>query len=169
MPIRETSRVVTISGRRWKINKFDALTGSYIAVKMVSKLSGVMSAFISGKIDIKNKEDQGLIALSLANEIGSLSKTEFNEIQGECLHVVQEVTEVGGKEITGPLRLPDGRWAVSGMEDDALLILGLVSHVLLFNLTSFFDENVLKELGKSFQGLTSFSASESTNSPSPQL
>ena len=153
MPTHETQRFVTISGRRWKIGKFDALTGSYIALKMLSKLSHIAVGVFSG-----NLTDKAVIAMSIANEIGSLTKSEFNEIQGECLYVCKEVEDVGGKDIETPLRLPDGRWGVKDLEDNALLVMTLVSHALLFNLTSFFDADLLKSAKESFQGLIPFDA-----------
>jgi hypothetical protein len=165
MPIRETSRIVTISGRRWKITKFDALTGSFMATKLASKLSGAISGVISGRLDISKKEDQAVIAMSLIQEIGSLSKDEFFEISANALHVVSEVVEVKGqdqsqgKDIDNPVRLPDGRWGVADVENDPLLVMGLVSHALLFNLAGFFVEDALKDLGNSFKGLIPSNAS----------
>lgn len=162
MPVRETSRIVTISGRRWKVGKFDALTGSYIALKMLSKLSHIAVGVFSG-----NLTDKAVIAMSIANEVGSLTKTEFVEIQGECLHVIKELKEVGGKDIENPIRLPDGRWGVEGMEDDALLVMTLVSHSLLFNLSGFFSAAALRDSKESFNGLIPFNMPTSTDTPTP--
>lgn len=163
MPVRETERIVTVSEREWKIKKFDALTGSYIALKMMSKLSHIAVGIFSG--DIK---DQAVIAISIADEVGTLTKTEFTEIQAESLHVCSEMVVVGDNTVDTPLRTPDGRWAVSGIEEDALLVMTLVGHVLLFNLSSFFDVNALKASKESFNGLIPFGAETSTSSPSPQ-
>jgi hypothetical protein len=163
MPVRETERVIALSSRRWKIKKFDALTGSYIALKMMSKISNIAIGIASGAIT-----DQAVIAMSIANEIGTLTKQEFIEIQSECLHVCNEVVAVGGRDADIPLRLSDGRWGVPGMEDDALLVMTLVSHALLFNLTSFFDGNALKDSKESFNGLSLFDAKILTSTPTPQ-
>lgn len=148
MPIRETSRVVTISGRRWRIGKFDALTGSYIALKMLSKLVNVGVGVLSGEL-----KDPAIIAMAIGEQISVLTKSEFVEIQTECTSAVMELVEVGGKDVENPLRLPDGRWGVDGVGDNAVLVMGLVAHVLLFNLTGFFDEATLKGLKESFTGL----------------
>jgi len=153
MPTRETSRIVEISGRRWKIGKFDPLTGNYILLKLFSRLSHVAMGVLSGAVS-----DNAVVAVSIANEIGSLSKQEIVEIQAECLAVCAELTTVSEKDIERPIRLPDGRWAVSGIEDDALLVITLVGHVLLFNLSGFFDANALKASKDSFQGLIPFNA-----------
>ena len=163
MPVRETERIVTISGRKWKVKKFDALTGSYVALKMMSKLAHIAVGVFAGTLT-----DKAVIAMSITNEIGSLSKQEFVEIQAECLHVCAEVLRVGDKDIDTPLRLPDGRWGVSDVEDDALLVMTLVGHVLLFNLSGFFDGAQLKASGESFKGLMPFDAKTLMGTPSPQ-
>lgn len=163
MPVRETSRIVTVAGRRWQINKFDALTGCHIALKMLSKLSHVATGVLSGGL-----KDPAVIAMAVSTEIGSLTKQEFVEISAECLHVIRELVEVGGKDIENPIRLPDGQWAVKGLDDDALLVMALVSHSLVFNLSSYFNATALKDVKESFQGLIPFAAQTSTSMPSPQ-
>jgi hypothetical protein len=160
MPVRETERVISIGSRKWKVKKFDALTGSYIALKLMSKISNIAIGIVSGGLT-----DPALIAMSIANELGSFSKAEFNEIQNECLHVCFSITEAGGKDIESPIRLPDGRWGVGGLEDDSLMIMTLVSQVLVFNLTSFFAADALKESTESFKGLIPFGALTSTTTP----
>ena len=125
MPIRETSKEVAISGRRWKIGKFDALTGSYIALKMMSKLSGVIVEIFSGKLDMKLQENQAMVAMGVAQEVGNLTKPEFMEIQTECLRVVKEIKTVGDKDIETPAYLP-GRWGVEDLENNPLLVMTLV-------------------------------------------
>lgn len=153
MPIHETEKIIEIAGRKWKIKKFDAMTGSYIALKMMSKISHIAFGIVSG-----NLTDKIVIANAVSAELGSFSKQEFIEIQAECLHVVNESKDVDGKEMLIPIKTPEGQWCVSGLEYDALTVMALVSHVLIFNLTGFFDEASLKETAKSFQGLSLFSA-----------
>jgi hypothetical protein len=147
-----------VGDRKWKINKFDAMTGSFIAMKMVSKLSNVVAGVVSGVIT-----DSTVIGVTIANEIGQMSKQEFMDISGECLAVVKEIHVVGDKETENPLRLPDGRWSVPEIEHDSLLISALVGHVLLFNLSGFFEGNALKDARDSFSGLIPFSAKTSTD------
>ena len=163
MPVREKERIITLAGRRWKIEKFDALTGSYIAMKLGSKLANIAVGVFAG-----NLRDPAIIAMSVANEIGSLTKQEFNDVQAECLHVVKEMIQTGNQDIPNPIRLPDGKWGVEGLEYDGLLVMGLVSHALLFNLSGFTDAAALKDLKESFQGLISFNTKTSTDTPSPQ-
>lgn len=153
MPVHEKEKVVKLNDRVWKIGKFDALTGGYIALKMSSRLSSLAVGIFAGQV-----KDPAVIAMSVATEIGAISKAEFLEVQSECLHVVKEIETVGDKQVDSPARLPDGRWGVKGLEDDALTVMALVAHVLVFNLTSFFDANALKTVKESFPDFKSFSA-----------
>ena len=108
------------------------------------------------------------MVMAILNELGSMQKAEVLEMQVECLSICKELTCVGDKDVESPLRLPDGRWAASGLEDNPLLVMTLVAHVLLFNSTSFFDGNALKEMKESFSGLIPFGAKTSTSSPGHQ-
>jgi len=163
MSIREVNKIVQIGERKWQISKFDALTGSYITVKMLSRVMHIISAVLAGQVT-----DPILIGSSVATEIGNLSKAEFNEIQYEALSVIKEIKTIGGKEIPAPLRLPDGQWGVEGVADNAMLILALVTHSLVFNLMGFFEEKELKEVINSFSDLNLFGAKTLTNTPSPR-
>jgi len=148
MGIRETSRIVILDSRKWKVSKFDAWAGSYIAIKLFSKLSNVAMAVVSGQVG-----DGAVVAMAIANELGSIPRVEFQEIQQLCLSTVKEIKEIGGKDLESPVWLSDGRWGVENLEDDALLVMSLVSHALIYNMTSFFDESRLKASIESFQGL----------------
>ena len=140
MPKHEKSRNIVIVGRRFKIGKFDALTGNYIAIKLLSKVAHLVAGFISKQI-----QDKAVIAMSAVNALGGLTKQEVIEIHGECLYVCRELKTVGEKEIEMLIKTEDGQWGVPDIEDDPILVATLVGHVLLFNFESFFDESALKE------------------------
>jgi len=163
MPARETSRIVVIGGRTWKIGKFDALTGSFITVKLLSKLSAIGVAVFAGKVS-----DPASIGMAIVEEIGSFGKAEFVNIQVESLLLIKEIVQIKDTSVESPVYLPEGKWGVGGVEDDALLVSTLVSHALLFNLTGFFDADALKDSKESFKGLIPFNASILTSTPSPQ-
>lgn len=153
MAIRETERIIELGSKKWKIKKFDAMTGSYIAIKILSRIAHIALGITSGQI-----KDKSIIVTALASEISTLSKQEFMEIQAESLNVCFLIEKVGDKEVESPIRLPDGNWAVGGVSDNVLLIMSLIAHVLLLNLSGFFDESALKESAKSFEGLISLEA-----------
>jgi len=168
MPKRESSKIVVVDGRKWKIGKFDALTGGYIAVKLTSRMVNVVAGIVSGELKTTSDSDKAIMALQLAQEIGSLSKRDFFEIQSECLHVIKEIETVNEIEVETVIRRADGAWGVRDIEDNASLVMALVVHVLVFNLTNFFDVSKLKELKESFGDLNLSDAQTSTNSSTPQ-
>ncbi len=145
---RESFKYVNCAGKKWKIGKMDALTGSYMATKLLGKVGEMAIAIIGG--DLMNEM---MIMTVIAREIGSFSKAEFLELQRDCLSVISEVTVREGKEFAVPIALPDGRWASGELQDDPLTVMALTVHAAVFNMLPFFDGDRLKEVKDGFQGL----------------
>jgi hypothetical protein len=154
MALRQTTSDVEISGRKWRIAMFDPLTGSYIAMKLASKLSGIFMGIAAGKL-----EDPMTLVMAISQELGSLTRLEFIELQSAALSVISEVTIVGGVEAPVSIRQSGGTWAVPGLDTDMVMVLALTAHSLAWNISPFFDGNALKQVMESFKGLNLFSAS----------
>ena len=137
MSKRETSKIVEVSGRKFKIEKFDALTGSYIAFILMQKFLPM------------DLESQAGIA-NMPKDREMLSKQEFISLQKDCLSVVSEVLPAR----TAPLLNDNGTWGVTDVERDAKLIMILTIHSLTFNIAGFFDEQGLSELKASLADIT---------------
>jgi len=151
---RETHKIVELSGRRFKIGRFDALTGSYFATKLVSRLSGIAMGIMGGTIT-----DASYVAMAVTGEIGTMSKTEFLELETDALSVVSEITNVGGvAEADIPVRTKTGAWGVAGLEDDMITVMALICHAAIFNLSPFFQGNALNAVKESFKDLHLFDA-----------
>jgi hypothetical protein len=149
---REKFKIVEIAGRKWRIEKFDALTGSYIAYQ-------IMTQMLPGGID---QQVTGGEAVELASKNRPLmSKKEFGSLQLDCLHVCCEVLPAGNVPLIGE----NGAWGVMDIEDDTVTVMALTIHALIFNISSFFGGNALKELIESFSGMSLFNAPMSTNGP----
>lgn len=151
MSKREKNKIIEIAGRKWRIEKFDALTGSYIAYK-------VMGSVLPMGID--NQITEG----NAPKDRTMMSKPEFLEIQMDCLRVCYEVLPAGGAPVIGE----NGSWGVTNIETDTMTVLMLTIHALIFNISGFFDGNALKDLAESFKGMIPFNAPTSTNGPTPQ-
>jgi len=145
---RETSKEVQILGRRWKIGKFTALVGSYVCLKIFSRISHIAIGVASGEL-----KDPAQITAILTNQLGDIPKQEFMDIQKECLAVCSEFQNIGGVDAPIPVMTQDGRFGVANLEDDMLTVIALVAHVLVFNLSPFFDEKILKGVIESFPDL----------------
>lgn len=151
MSKREDHKILELADRKWRIEKFDALTGSYIAYQLMSQmLPGGMDAQVTEGLAPKNRP--------------MMSKQEFGNLQLDCLHVCYEVLPAGKAPVIGE----NGAWGVVGLKNDAITVMALTIHALVFNIAGFFDGNALKDLTASFSDMNLFSALTSTNSPTGQ-
>ena len=132
--MRETFKDVDVQKRKFRIGKFDALTGSYIAFVVISQLMPIM-----GK---DQSVDEGKIAMSAPS---ILPKEVFFEIQKSCLQVCSEIIMIGDVVSPMPVMLKDGRWGIQDIENDAGLAMMLTVQVLGYNMQSFFAGNALED------------------------
>jgi hypothetical protein len=132
MAKREEFKDVEINGKKWRIGRFDALTGSWIATSLV------FSALPMG-LDLKT---------SGATSSGTIiNKETFKEIQIECLKVVSELTETDNGQLLPILvLLEDGRWSNKELSKDMTLAINLTIQVLIFNMSDFFQKGALDDL-----------------------
>lgn len=144
---RELYKEVELGGRRWRIGRFDALTGSYISTLIVMQLL----PFGVGEL-------AGLGSISSGKSL--MSKETFIEVQKDCLKVVCELKLVGESVMPLPVMFPDGRWGAADLEDNAPIVMGLTAQVLMFNILDFFPEGVLKDLSGMFQDLSQSKSKE---------
>ena len=151
MSKREEHKILELAGRKWRIEKFDALTGSYIAYQLMSQM-------LPGDLDAQVTDGQAPKNRPL------MSKQEFGNLQLDCLAVCYEVLPAGKAPVIGE----NGAWGVAGLENDTVAVMALTIHALIFNIAGFFDGNALKDLVASFAGMNPFNALTSTNSPTPQ-
>ena len=136
--LRETSKVVEITGRRFEVRKFDALTGSYVAYTLLTKM---LPAFMSNGVE--GLEDVNKLN---AKDLPPMSFQEFKELQVTCLKQISEVTDVGGLPVKTAVILPDGRWGIPDLEFDGGFVMLLTGNVIGYNVESFLSESVLNEI-----------------------
>ncbi|MDU4960198.1 MAG: hypothetical protein E6X17_06005 [Sporomusaceae bacterium] len=129
MQKRETEKIITLGERKFKIEKFDALTGSYIAFILAEK-------FLPAAVE----REAGLTAMPRGRT--SLSRQEFTELQKDCLSVVSEMLPAGAR----PVIAENGGWGVNDIAKDTRLVLLLTIHALAFNIAGFFGGAGLQEL-----------------------
>ena len=144
---REQFKEVELGGRKWRVGRFDALTGSYIATLLLMQM-------------LPMGLDQQVGLGSLAKGRSLMDRETFLDVQKECLRVCAEPQVVG--EVLTPLKvmLDDGRWGVPGLEDDFVTVLSLTIHALVFNVSDFFQEGALTGLTSLSPVLSQLSAKE---------
>lgn len=137
---REQHKDIELLGRKWRIERFDALTGSYISSLLLMQ---VLPMGLEEKLGIKIPMPERSL----------MEKKTFMDLQCDCLRVCFELKDVGGVIASLPILLADGRWGVEDIETDIALVMGLTVHALIFNISDFFQGDTLESLSQSFKGL----------------
>ena len=136
---REEFKDVEIRGKKWRVGRLDARTGSYIASVILMQV-------------VPMGLDSQLPNLPSGREI--MPKATFLDIQTECLKVCFELQQAGQNILPVAVILPDGRWGVSEeSQTDISTMLTLTIQTLKFNLTDFFQGGALNELMQVFKDL----------------
>ena len=147
---REIYKSFEFGGRKWRIGKFDAMTGSYVAYKLMAEVLPMGIGQMAGIPKPTNGK--------------TMSKVDFMDLQRDCLLVCAEALPAGPT----PIMNANGTFGVVGLEHDAPTVLALTVQALAWNLTSFFDESLLDSLFGAMQNLFPHVAKTSTNGSTPQ-
>jgi hypothetical protein len=141
--MKETFKDIEIGGKKFRIRKFDALTGSYIIYTLLTQM---LPMGLSEKIDGLPSGD---------SKAPPMTKEKFMEVQLDCLRACSEIVPTGDTVTPIPLLTADGRWSSEELASNAPLVIMLTIHVLGYNAQSFFDENVLDMFKTSITQLSS--------------
>lgn len=151
MAKRETGKIIELQGRKFKIEKIDALTGSYIAFTLAEKF---LPMGLEGQAGLANMPQGRSL----------MSKQEFVDLQKDCLSVVSEILPAGAR----PLLNENGSWGVMDISRDTRLVILLTVHALAFNIAGFFAGEGLTELKASLADILPARMQTSTDGPTPQ-
>lgn len=150
---REIYKQWEFVGRKWRIGKFDAMTGSYIAYKLMAELVPMVPGL-----------DQ-MLGVPLPPSGKTMSKADFFELQRDCLLVCAEILPAG----PAPVMSEGGTFGVQGLEHDAKTVLALTVQVLVWNVRDFFDESLLSSMSEAISNIFRPDVKTSTSTSSPQL
>jgi len=130
-------------GKKYQVGKLPAKTAMWIVTQFFTKFA---PANIEKGLDIKNLPDNRQ----------AMSEDEFSSLVDYCLMACRRYDKVGDTDIPMPVMPQKGRWALKELEYDFAAVTALVINALAFNIKSFFEGGVLKELAKTFQDLRLF-------------
>lgn len=124
---------IEISERKFRLNKMDAQTGSFMLFKVIGIIKPIFK-----NMKVEDLEDFTADKLNIADVIEalcSLSEKDFRYIQENCLKIVEEILPAG------PTRVLDkyGNYGVLNIEFNTGLIMALTVHSLIFNVQGFFE------------------------------
>ncbi|KIN80938.1 phage tail assembly chaperone [Clostridium botulinum] len=134
---------IEINGRKFRLNKLDARTGSY----MLFKFTKIITPILKG-LKIENINDIGDIKISdlnfteVAASIFDLPEEEFRYIQDNCLRVVEEILPAGPAKVLDKY----GNFGVMDIEFDTALLMNLTIQSLVFNVKGFFAGSPLTSI-----------------------
>lgn len=131
---REIYKTVKIDDREFRIGKFDAMSGSYIAYKLMGEMLPM-----------------GLKVDGVSAPSGSkvMEKKDFIDLQKDCLMICEEVFE----RTNAPIMNANGSWGVEDLENNSKVVLALTIQALVWNISDFFTEDLLTSLTGSMQDL----------------
>lgn len=125
MENRVTKKYINIKDRKFALNKFDPLYGSYMALKMMTA---------SG--------NNGLDVQSLISDLMGSSSEEFEKTQKGVLKYCSEVLPSG--EV--PLINEEGNIAVMGLT--APMAMSLFIQTIMFAISDFFEDEALQGIAQ---------------------
>lgn len=125
---RVTKKQVEIMGRKFAIEKMNALKGSFVAFQILTKTLPMGLAAKTG------------ISLPTGNQ--NMNMTEFIELQTTLLSCVKEVLRGGDTNIIDS----SGNFAVEELENNAPLLMRLTIESIIFNFSDFFEGALWKDL-----------------------
>ncbi|MBE1304568.1 hypothetical protein G4W71_11100 [Clostridium botulinum] len=147
----ETCKDIEINERKFRLNKMDARTGSYMLFNLMKILGPIFK-----NIKVDNIEDISLDDINLTDLVSSifnLPENEFRYIQDNCLKVVEELLPAGPAKILDKY----GNFGVMDIEFNTGLLMNLTIQSLVFNVKGFFEESpltsIMEKLTTSLQNL----------------
>lgn len=131
----ELSKDVPIGDKRYRIGRVTAIVGSAMVAQILPKLVPHMT--------------DGFNLATVFKMLPSISAEELASLQNQSLLVCSRYEENGA---VTPILLRPGTWGIKELEYDAVTVLTLSVHALVFNLTPFFTGGGLQTLIQSVLG-----------------
>lgn len=124
--MKPKTKIIEINGKKYKLSKMDAKTGSYVAFKLAVV---VAPALKTGAVE------------NALSQISTLPRKEFEELQTLLLQTVAEIKEVNGENMPMSL-LRNGSFMDEELQYDVSTVMQLTVQAALFNVGDFFAGNV---------------------------
>lgn len=123
--IKQKTQDVEVGGKKYRLTKIDARTGSYVAAKL---------ALIAAPLLTDKKFDEKTMAALVPN----LSRRDFDEIQTILLKSVLKLNEAKDNLLPEPILKSDGSFVDEELEYDAASVMNLTAQAAMFNVGAFF-------------------------------
>ena len=147
----EEFKDIEIAERKWRVTKFSAIKALYLSYQIMAH---AMPMGLGKQIPGMPQNDGAKI----------MSEEEFQKLIKDCLVICYEILPARN----APVINPNGSWGVLDVENDPVLVIGLLIHAITFNVQGFFNGGAFEGLKSSLVGINLFNVPTSTNSPTPQ-
>lgn len=137
----EKFKDVEIKGRKFRLTKINARTGSFMATKVIGILTPLIQNLNLKEIKAENDIEKIDITKAMKG-LTSLEEREFHYIQDNCLKLCYELLSAGPAKVLND----DCTFGVEGLEDDTMTVMALTVHALVFNVKGFFDGSPLSSI-----------------------
>lgn len=135
--LKPKTKDIELAGKKYRLGKLNARTGSYIAVKLAMLIAPLF------------KDKDNIDTDAIARVLPALTKKEFYEIQNALLGTIQKINVVEDKELPEPVLTAGGTFVDNDLNYDLSTVMGLTVHAIMFNVGDFFGEVGLMNLVKS--------------------
>ena len=126
--LKQKYQEVEVGGKKYRLTKMDARTGSYIAAKLALLAAPLLKK--GGSVD-----DNAMAAL-----VPSLNRKDFEEIQTLLLKRVKLLREKDGVSLPEPILMADGSFVDEELEYSTAAVMNLTVQSIMFNVGDFFAE-----------------------------
>lgn len=139
----DITKDVTIGETRYSISKLPVKTAMWLAMQVFTK---VLPGGVGSQLGLPD----------MGADRPQMNEREFSEIINYCLVPCKRYEMVGAQEVAMPIMNNKGVWLAPELEYDPEVMIGLLVYMLEYNISAFFNERVLKNLSKTFKGVTLF-------------
>lgn len=149
----ENYKDIELNERKFRLNKLNARTGTFMLLKITKILPPILENLDFDKLDTENLNLKDLNLTKVLSPIFDMDEKEFTYIQDNCLKTVEELLPAGPQ----PILNDNGQWGVINIEFDMALVMNLTLQSLWFNLQGFFKgmpfSSIMNKLNLSQQNM----------------
>lgn len=136
--IRENSKIIKIGDRSFRINKFDAMKGSFILFKVMKILTPIFSSdaiktFRAAK-SVEEVDIGNINFTEIMSGLTDMKEEDFVYIQTNCLKTCSEILPSGDVRVLND----NNTYGIIGIEQDIKIVMALTIHTIVFNVSGFF-------------------------------
>lgn len=126
--LKQKTKDIEVGGKKYRLTKLDARTGSYIAAKLAILAAPMLA------------QGKAVDAASVSAAMPNLKREDFDELQTLLLQRVQKLNDVQGQLLPEPVLKADGAFVDEELAYNVANVMNLTVQSIMFNVGDFFAE-----------------------------